>query len=76
MSNDQQAIQHTCMTPGWTILVRRVQDRVSEYKKAAFDCATEKEVLEKWRMAQAAQEVFDDFLHDLAEERLGTEKEQ
>jgi hypothetical protein len=68
------AIKITISTPGWIHLVRMVESRVEETKLSSLINTDESKVLELWRRAQVADQLFFSFLQD-AETASSTDTE-
>lgn len=63
--DNSQAVQITINTPGWGIIRNLLENRIEGAKYAALLNTDESKVLELWRRAQVADQLFRSFLEDV-----------
>ena len=73
MDAQDAAIAQTVQTPGWAIIKQRAFDRIQLTKQAALLCQNETELLQRYRIAWAAEHVLSEFLAEVVEEKLPVE---
>ena len=63
--DNSQAVQITINTPGWGVIRNLLENRIEGARLAALINTDESKVLELWRRAQVANQLFRSFLEDV-----------
>ena len=63
--DNSQAVQITINTPGWGVIRNLLENRIEGARLAALINTDETKVLELWRRAQVADQLFRSFLEDV-----------
>jgi len=63
--DNSQAVQITINTPGWGIIRNLLENRIEGARLAALINTDESKVMELWRRAQVADQLFRSFLEDV-----------
>ena len=63
--DNSQAVQITINTPGWAVIRNLLENRIEGARLAALINTDETKVLELWRRAQVADQLFRSFLEDV-----------
>ena len=63
--DNSQAVQITINTPGWGVIRNLLENRIEGARLAALINTDESQVMELWRRAQVADQLFRSFLEDV-----------